>query len=92
MHHNFEEALLSPVASPAVTSDPVFYTVLRHSPSYNSNLVINLWPCLILLKNSPSVRLEFCRCVDAAANGAVFVDLSLHAVDTGYRSVLLDVV
>ena len=89
-----EEAHLTPVGSPRVSTNPVFFTgVLGGSPSDNGDLVVQLWLGDILLVDSTIVLLlELVGSLNTARDRTVLVQLSLHLVDSGKSVVKRNVV
>jgi hypothetical protein len=75
---HLEVAVLTPVGSPGVSSDPVFLTIIGDTPSDNSDLVVDLWEFDGLLVDTTSVGLEFVGGFDTAGDWSVSVELGLH--------------
>ena len=79
-----EEAHLTPVGSPRVSTDPVLFTgVLGGSPSDNGDLVVQLWLGDVILVDAAVVLLlELVGGLDTAGDWTVLVELSLHLVNS----------
>jgi hypothetical protein len=92
MHANSEEPLLTPWSSPTVTSDPVLSAILRNTPAYNSDFVVNLWPWEPLFIDSAGIVLELVGRLNSTANWPVLVDLRLHLNCAGNWAVLSNVI
>lgn len=89
MHLNSKESCLSPICSPAVSSNPILNSVF-FAPSYNCNLVIDHWNELGLWVDSSCIGLEFFGGFNSAADWSSGEDLSFHFICTWDWSVLLD--
>lgn len=79
-----EEAVFTPVGSPGVSSDPVFFTgLLVNTPSSDGDLMVKLWVFDVLLVDTSSVGLfETVGGLDTARDWTVLEELSLHLVDS----------
>ena len=79
-----EEAEITPVSSPGVSSDPVFLTgMLISSPTDDGDLVVKLWVGNEFLVDSTIVvLLEVVGGLDTAGDWTVLEELGLHLVNS----------
>ena len=89
--HDAEPALLSPVGSPRVTSDPVLLAVLL-APADHRDGVVHAGGASLVLEDASLVRLQLAGGIDGARDRTTGVDLLHHALLSGNASVLLHVV
>jgi hypothetical protein len=89
-----EESELTPVCSPGVSTDPIFFTgFLVSSPADDGNLVVEFWALDVFLVDSTVVvLLKVVGGLDSARNWTVHEELSLHFSGAGEAVVQGDVV
>jgi len=89
IHGHLEEAILSPVGTPGVSSDPVALTIGILAPSNNGDLVVDLWEPVMLRENTSGIVLELISGINTAGDWSMGHDLLLHLVSSIETIVIL---
>jgi hypothetical protein len=80
VHHDAEEAVLTPVAAPRVAANPLLNAVGRDSLTHQRDLVVDAGWARVRVNAALLIILEVIVGRDAAGDGAVLRDLLLHVV------------
>lgn len=86
MHFDLEKSVLSPVGSPGVSSNPIFFSLIRDSPSENGDNVIWNGEDKFLAENSTGIGFEGLGGIDLTGDGSSGKDFGLHLAGTGDSS------
>jgi len=93
VHVDSEEAVLTPVVTPGVATNPVLLSLRSHTVTNDGDFVVNLdFVGEHFGVDATSVGIEFVGGLDTASDGSVPGELSLHLVGSGEGVVLGDVV
>lgn len=91
MHLDFEVTIFTPVCSPTVSSDPVFNSFFRNSPSDNSYFVIYKINYGFLRVNSSGIVFELVSYENSTRNRSSSIYFSFHFSSSFYFSILVNI-
>lgn len=91
MHLDSEVTIFSPIGSPWISSDPVFYSILD-SPPNNTNFVGNYWWLIQLLaEDTIFIQIEFLGSLNTTRNRSSAVYFQFHSISSRKSSILTHV-
>lgn len=86
MHLYLEKSILTPISSPTIPPNPIFYSILN-SPSNHSNFMVKSWIFNLLAKDSSSVFFKLSSGLHPTSNWPPRINFCFHVISPLHRAI-----